>query len=220
MIHFAFQIIAAIISKNIRGDTVLEDQCAWYGLSYLIDTTLGLILAIIGVRLLDNIANERDWTHLKHSGVYTGPGGWVSWISQVVAWLFILSVVKIIIYFFMWAFSEPLAVFGGFLFNPFQANKHFELVFVMILFPGVLNCIYFWIADSYLQAKKDAPGGAHEPGEDESGKTDSLLTEMAETEVIKNKYIPAPWSSIAVGTNAVSAEVATHQDMNPQTKVI
>jgi STIMATE family len=112
------------------------------------------------------------------------------------------------------------AVFGAFLFKPLQANKHFELVFVMILFPGLLNCVYFWIADSYLKAKHDAPGGAHEKGiDDESGRTDSLLHDIAESEVKKNKYVPAPWSALTGSQQSIPAE-SLHEDVSPQTKVI
>jgi hypothetical protein len=105
----------------------------------LIDTTLGLLLAILLLNLIDKIANERDWTHLKHSGVYSGPNGIYHWISQVCVWMAIQTVLKVIIYFLMWIFSNQLAWFGGVLFKPLEGNKHFELVFVMILFPGLLN---------------------------------------------------------------------------------
>ena len=186
------QIIANVISRNIRGDSVLEDQCAWYGLSYLIDTTLGLVLAVAGLRILDKLANERDWAHLKHSGVYEGECWAWHWVSQCLAWLLILTVTKIIIYIFMWVCSEPLAWVGTILFAPFQGFKHFELLFVMIFFPGLLNVIYFWIADGYLKASADQ-SAAHE--HDESGledKKESLLEDVAESEL--KIYQPAPWS--------------------------
>jgi hypothetical protein len=134
-------IIAAIIVENIRGDTVLEDQCAWYGFSYLIDTTLGLALAIMFIKLLDYVAHENDWLTLRHSGVYTGPDGYVHWAHQVLAWLGILTLVKIVIYLFMWLFSNQLAYIGGILFAPLQFNIRFELVFVMIL---VSNTSWSW----------------------------------------------------------------------------
>lgn len=105
----------------------------------------------------------------------------------------------------MWAFSEPLALFGAFLFKPLQGNKHFELVFVMILFPGVLNCVYFWIADSFLKAKSDAPGNAHEISVDESGKKDALLNDVAETE-IANTFVPKPWASISPTQQRIHTE--------------
>ena len=197
MKHYNTQIIANVISQNIRGTSVLEDQCAWYGLSYLIDTTLGLVLAVAGLRILDKVANERDWAHLKHSGVYEGEGWLWHWISQSVAWLVILTVTKVIIYIFMWVCSEPLAWVGNMLFAPFQGFKHIELLFVMIFFPGVLNVIYFWIADGYLKAASDQ-AAAHE--HDESGledKKESLMQDVAETEL--KAYEPAPWSTTIFG---------------------
>jgi STIMATE family len=175
---------------------VLQDQCAWYGISYLIDTTLGLVLAILFLRVLDHYANERDWVHLMHSGVYTGERGLLTWAVQVVAWIVILTIVKIIIYLFMWLASEPLAWMGAILFAPLQFNIRFELVFVMILFPGLLNVVYFWICDGYLKAKKEHTD-AHE--NDETGledKKEALMEqqEQEETPDSFNFYRPLPWT--------------------------
>lgn len=165
-------------------------------MSYLIDTTLGLVLAIMFLKLLDTVSHERDWVHLKHSGVYAGPQGWVTWAVQVIAWLVILTAVKAIIYVFMWLCSGPLAFFGGLLFAPLQFNIHFELVFVMILFPGILNIVYFWIADGYLKAKKDN-SEAHE--NDETGledKKEALIESETEIPTTWNFHQPLPWSSL------------------------
>ena len=190
--------IAAILSTNVReGVITLSDQCAWYGLSFLIDTTLGLFLAIMCLQLLDTLAHDYDWKYLKESGVYVGPDGWKHWVCQVLAWLFILTVTKLMIYFFMWAFSQQLAFIGQLLFAPLQGNIRFELVFVMILFPGVLNVIYFWIADSYLKAK-EAHEGVHEPASlEDSGndKKEALLEGEIETTT------PAVYTTDAAPTN-------------------
>jgi len=183
------QLIASIISQNTRGDTFLEDQCAWYGLSYLIDTTLGLVLAVWGLRIIDKYAHEWDWAHLKHSGVYEGPGWFKHWISQSIAWLVILTISKIIIYAFMVVCSAPLAWMGTILFAPFEGHKHVELLFVMIFFPGFLNVIYFWIADGYLKAH---PGQHDETGLED--KKESLMEDVAESEL--KIYQSPPWSTL------------------------
>jgi len=169
--HVLNMIIAAIIVNNGEGDNnSLNDQCAWYGITYLVDTTLGLILAIWGLKAIDYMANEWDWVSLKHSGVYEGVDGLFHWINQAVAWIVILTVAKVIIYYFMIWTSDGLAYFGGLLFSPLQGNIHFELLFVMIFFPGVLNVIYFWIADHYLKA-----GAEHASAHEE----ETLDTELA-----------------------------------------
>lgn len=173
-----------MLSTSVKeGVITLSDQCAWYGLSFLIDCTLGLFLAILCFRVVDTLANDYDWKYLKESGVYVGPEGYKAWLAQVFAWLCILTVTKLVIYFFMWAFSQPLAAIGQLLFAPLQGNIRFELVFVMILFPGVLNVIYFWIADSYLKAK-EAHAGVHEPASLEAAGNDkkaALLDGEVET---------------------------------------
>jgi STIMATE family len=164
------QAIASVIISNTRGDTSLNDQCAWYGMCYLVDTTLGLVLAVWGLRIIDGLAQKWNWDALKQSGVYEGVDGLLHWFWQVFAWLVNLTVGKVIIYYFMVLCSQPLAVVGGILFAPLQGNIRFELLFVMIFFPGFLNVIYFWIADSHLQAKGENTG-AHEVDPEEAEMT-------------------------------------------------
>lgn len=191
--------IAAVISQNIRGESVLEDQCAWYGMSYIIDTSLGLILAIIFLQWLDRIANARQWKALMQSGVYTGDDTLPHWAAQVGAWMVILTITKFMIYIFMWVFSSPLAYIGGILFAPIQGNIRFELVFVMILFPGVLNVIYFWIADGFLKAKKEH-AVAHEKDGLEDKRVALVEGETQQQEMV-TPYAAAPWSSLAASAN-------------------
>lgn len=163
--HILNMIIAAIIADNVRGSFELDDQCAWYAINYTVDSTLGLILSILFLRLVDIVANKRDWTHLQNSGVYHGKEAISHWISQLSVWILILSVVKVVICYFMWLCSSLLAHVGQLFFAPLQANIRAELLFVMIFFPGIMNIIYFWIIDSYLKADKDSKH-AHESEQD------------------------------------------------------
>lgn len=135
------------------------------------DTTLGLLLAIWGLKSIDWIANTYDWASLKHSGVYAGVDGLLHWIHQSLAWLFILTVIKVIIYFFIILTADILAMVGSVIFAPLQGNIRFELIFVMIVFPGLLNVIYFWVADHFLKAGAEH-AGAHEE--------ETLETELAQ----------------------------------------
>jgi hypothetical protein len=108
----------------------------------------------------------------------------------------------------MWLCSEPLAFFGGLLFAPLQCNIHFELVFVMILFPGLLNVIYFWIADGYLKASKEH-SDAHE--HDESGledKKEALVEEEEEESPPIDWFSGAPWSALFTRNNTTQQATA------------
>lgn len=132
--HFLNMAIAKIIAQNVRGDITLDDECAWYAINYLIDTTIGLVLSIMFLQLLDIVADQLDWAHLKNKGVYVGKDRYTTWAVQLVVWIIILTIVKLLICWFMWLTSEWLAWFGKVLFEPFQKNIRFELLFVMIFF--------------------------------------------------------------------------------------
>ncbi|KAL3823700.1 hypothetical protein ACHAXA_007271 [Cyclostephanos tholiformis] len=155
--HVLNMIIAAIIAGNKRGGQILNDECAWYAINYVIDTTLGLVITIVFLDWLDRLANHFNWAALKNSGVYEGREGICHWVWQMSAWIIILTLVKVVICLFMWLFAVPLAYVGAIVFAPFQYNIRFELLFVMIFFPGVLNIVYFWITDSYLKAESRNP---------------------------------------------------------------
>lgn len=160
--HVANMYIAAVISSFSRGDYVLKDQCAWYAISFVTDTTVGLFFSLLFLGLLNAEAKKRNWTSLMNTGVYEGPDGMIHWRNQLISWMIILTLVKVPVVLVMWIFSPILSRAGDFLFAPFQDNIRFELLFVMIIFPGLCNFFYFWIADHYLKAGAEHTG-AHEP---------------------------------------------------------
>jgi len=159
--HCTNMTIAALISTMVRGDYELQDQCAWYAINFLIDTTVGLFFSVIFLEILNDLAHKRHWVSLMNNGVYEGPDAMKHWWHQLLGWLAILTLVKFILIFILWACSPALAVIGDFVFKPLQGNTRFELVFVMIMFPGILNFFYFWIADQYLKASPEH-SSAHE----------------------------------------------------------
>mmetsp|Transcript_3548 Transcript_3548/g.9067 ORF Transcript_3548/g.9067 Transcript_3548/m.9067 type:complete len:290 (+) Transcript_3548:476-1345(+) len=183
--HVLNMIISAVIAGSAGGTHTLDDECAWYAINYVIDTTLGLVITIVFLDWLERLANHFNWLALKNSGVYVGKEGIIHWVWQMLAWIIILTLVKMIICVFMYVFATPLAYVGAILFEPLQSNIRFELLFVMIFFPGVLNIIYFWITDSYLKAGKEH-ADSHHGGEKEMphanvGESVTPYSQMEET---------------------------------------
>jgi len=160
--HIVNMYIAAIMSTFTRGDYILKDQCAWYSISFLTDTTVGLFFSLIFLGLLNGEAKKRNWESLMNNGVYEGSEGMIHWRNQLISWMIILTLVKFPVVFVMWVFSPVLSRAGDFFFSPLQDNIRFELLFVMIIFPGICNFFYFWIADHYLKAGPEHTD-AHEP---------------------------------------------------------
>ncbi len=144
--HVSNMGIAAVISKNTWGNYELEDQCAWYAISFLVDTTVGLFFSLVLLGWLNVEAKDRNWVSLMNGGVYEGPDGMKHWRDQVLAWIVILTLVRFLVALFIWVFSPLLARTGDILFEPMQNHIRFELLFVMIVFPGILNFFYFWVA--------------------------------------------------------------------------
>lgn len=150
--HMANMVVAALVAGYTRGNYELQDQCAWYGINFLIDTTVGLFFSVLMLDFLTTMAKKNNWETLKNCGVYEGKNGMRSWYHQLITWMIILTITKFILVFILWAFYPILARIGDFMFSPLQDNIKFELLFVMILFPGILNFFYFWVADHYLKA--------------------------------------------------------------------
>ena len=100
--HILNMIISAVIAGNAKSGQMLDDECAWYAINYVIDTTLGLVITIVFLDWLERLANNFNWVALKNSGVYVGKEGIVHWFWQMTAWIVILTLVKIIICIFMW----------------------------------------------------------------------------------------------------------------------
>lgn len=198
--HVLNMIISAIIAGNVMGGQTLDDECAWYAINYVIDTTLGLVITIVFLDWLERLATYFNWTSLKNSGVYVGREGLIHWAFQMVAWLIILTLVKVIICVIMWLTSAPLAYIGAILFAPLQSNIRFELLFVMIFFPGVLNVIYFWITDSYLKAS-----GHHEGVHNAEGK------ELPQVNKDEEMTTVTPYSEM--GSNASADELDRKKDV-------
>ncbi|GMH77750.1 hypothetical protein TrST_g8563 [Triparma strigata] len=166
--HIANMLVAKLVSTNVRGSNALNDECAWYAMNFLIDTSFGLLFSILFLGMVEKYSRKYNWVTLKDNGVYLGPNKFKTWRNQCLVWIGILTAVKIILTSFLWFFSGFFAVVGDVLFKPMQGSKKFELVFVMVFFPGVLNVMYFWIADSYL--KQSHPEGSEPMAlDDESG---------------------------------------------------
>lgn len=177
--HILNMLIAAILSRHSYETEATSDECAWYGISFVIDTTIGLALSILFLHQLDTFAKAHQIAPLMHLGVYTGDSALYHWTAQLLSWILILTIVKGIIYLLMYVCMGILSVLSEILFtNVFSGHRRFELVFVMILMPGVLNVLYFWIADNNLKAGDDEIA-AHEPEQQNPNK--EQLLQLPET---------------------------------------
>ena len=158
VLHLFNLIISAILSSDEKD----ADACVWYFVTVTLDCTLGAFLSYIFMWLMDGIANSSDWTILK-TGLYYDEYmegnkkcyklDWKKYGSQLGVWLGITLIVKIILLIMLKICKLFLVNLGTFFLSPFS-NAKVRLVMVMIIFPVILNALYFWVVDNILKLKE------------------------------------------------------------------
>ena len=158
VLHLFNLIISAILSSDEKD----ADACVWYFVTVTLDCTLGAFLSYIFMWLMDGIANSSDWTILK-TGLYYEEYmegnkkcyklDWKKYGSQLGVWLGITLIVKIILLIMVKICKLFLVNLGTFFLSPFS-NAKVRLVMVMIIFPVILNALYFWVVDNILKLKE------------------------------------------------------------------
>lgn len=123
------------------------DQCTWYWLNVMVDTTLGVLVAY---GLLQ--ASMRVWKY--DSGNYVGPDGELDynrWLVQVGHWLLIVTMMKFICIMTIFVGRYPLNGAAEGVLLPLAKQEEAKLVVVMIVTPGVMNIFQFCVQDQFLK---------------------------------------------------------------------
>lgn len=103
------------------------------------------------------LQRQRRWTSLQHPGRYGNPPSLRIWFLQLIEWMGILMVMKIIVGVSIYVFRTPLSIIGSLLFYPVRTHPKVELLIVMIGCPLVMNMVQFWIQDSFLKDHNIVP---------------------------------------------------------------
>jgi hypothetical protein len=162
-----------IISAVLSDDENEADACVWYFVTVVLDCTLGAFLSYIFMWLVDGIVSSSDLEILK-TGLYYEEymeGNrkcyklkWKKYGAQLGVWLVVTLIVKLILLIMLKICKLFLVNLGGFFLSPFS-NAKVRLVMVMIIFPVLLNALYFWVVDNILKLKESDKGDVKLNGE-------------------------------------------------------
>lgn len=140
VIHFANVFLA---------DMFQGDPCTWYFVSFVLDSTIGLFVIYIGLKLTQLIVRKLKWDSLKF-GEYGNPPACSTWVGQCALYILVMILEKILmtllIQFDFWKKVRT------FLMSPIKDPK-VELVIVMFIVPLVVNAFIFWVVDNFLKRK-------------------------------------------------------------------
>ena len=206
VLHLFNLIISAVLS-NDENDA---DACVWYFVTVVLDCTLGAFLSYIFMWLVDGIVSSSELEILK-TGLYYEEymeGNkkcyklkWKKYGAQLGVWLVITLIVKLILLIMLKICKLFLVNLGGFFLSPFS-NAKVRLVMVMIIFPVILNALYFWVVDNILKLKESDKDDVKLNGQKKVEKSDNNNINI-EINQIKDKNIT---SSTNINENEIKLD--------------
>lgn len=133
-----------------------NDPCVWYFINITIDTTLGVLLCYGLLQLILHGSTKQGWTRMQTGRYVSEEGGKLdfgAWGLQLTVWCMIVATVKVSLAAVIYLSSAVLGLVGSVLLGWLEPYPQAELVFVMVLVPLVMNCMQFWVQDTFLKDK-------------------------------------------------------------------
>ena len=149
--HFSNIVLSVYIAGTIRD----SNECSWYLLSYVVDSTMGLGINVGLLYIVEMVQQRISPTTV--TGHYGNPPQFNLFLPQLFVWIGIIAVSKAVVLTLLILLAEPLDTALHIFFAIFHASPKFELLTVMIFVPTFSNTIYFVITDSYLMKKTTKP---------------------------------------------------------------
>ncbi|XP_077982417.1 store-operated calcium entry regulator STIMATE-like [Glandiceps talaboti] len=140
VIHFANVFLA---------DLFHGDPCTWYIINFLLDSTIGLLVIYIGLKITQIIVRRKQCDSLRF-GEYGEPPSCNAWVGQCGLYILVVIIEKILITLLVqFRFWDKVR---DFILSPIH-NPQLEVVIVMLIIPFVVNAIMFWVVDNFLMRK-------------------------------------------------------------------
>ncbi|CAM9798607.1 unnamed protein product [Heterosigma akashiwo] len=158
-VHCWNLVLATILSAVMADDPLAstkQDQCSLYAMSLSIDIFLGTVWIYFLLKAQRALADRHGWEDLKHPGVYGSPPSTKVYLVQLWGYFLVLLTYKTLNAVIILSWRHHLDSFYTWVFSPLQPYPKLELVVVMVLLPGVLNVMQYWIVDNILKGEKIA----------------------------------------------------------------
>ncbi|RUS84434.1 hypothetical protein EGW08_007818 [Elysia chlorotica] len=144
VLHFA----NLYLSEVFQGD-----PCTWYFISFLLDSTFGLLVIYVGLRTCQHVSHRYAWKSL-YFGEYGDPPTCHAWMGQCALYILVMVVTKLLMTALM--LLRFWAKVRKFLMAPIT-SPDLEIVLVMFIVPLVVNALVFWVTDNFLKQSLAAP---------------------------------------------------------------
>ena len=145
--HFTNIFLSVFIAGSIEN----ADECQWYCMTYIADSTFGTFFNILYLKIFEACMLKLfPECTIMNFGEYGTPPRLCVWFPQLIVWMTIITIAKICTLYIVYQFIAPLNVILSYVFDVFNGQPELELVVVMIIIPTILNTVQFWITDTFL----------------------------------------------------------------------
>jgi hypothetical protein len=171
--------ITTTIAKAAADKVGVEEKyqpnpCSFYILNLGIDTTIGIPILIIILKLLTIGASYTPLANPPESiksGYYGSPPRYTWWLKQSIIYFVGLLGMKSCV-FFLFEILPWIVKVGDWALRWTEGNEAVQITFVMFVFPLVMNAVQYYIIDIFIKKKEDEEktlDGGEEGDEGEQG---------------------------------------------------
>lgn len=158
IIHF-LNVLGSILLSSEPDEGLDENPCTWYFLNVLFDTTVGVPILWCMLWYVYRFATKLNITGIQ-SGEYGDPPKAGPYLKQLSLYLLALVLSKIVLSLVLY-FVPFLDDWAAYLISWSTFDERVEIVFVMLVFPTVMNSLQYYVVDSIIQSPEF--GVTHEP---------------------------------------------------------
>ncbi|KAI1177513.1 vacuolar membrane protein-domain-containing protein [Nemania sp. FL0916] len=139
-----------------RDVPYVPNPCSFYLLNLAIDTTIGIPILIVLLRVITGLIAYTPFGKPRESiqsGHYGSPPNAWWWLKQSVIYfcgLFGMKICVLLIFLILPWISRV----GDWALGWTEGNERLQIVFVMMLFPLIMNALQYYIIDSFIKKKE------------------------------------------------------------------
>ncbi|KAI0443624.1 vacuolar membrane protein-domain-containing protein [Xylaria telfairii] len=159
--RFSFKLepagVETVVRLLRRGDVpYVPNPCSFYLLNLAIDTTIGIPILIVLLRVITGLVAYTPLGKPRESiqsGNYSNPPNAWWWLKQSVIYfcgLFGMKICVLLIFLILPWISHV----GDWALGWTEGNERLQIFFVMMLFPLIMNAIQYYIIDSFIKMKE------------------------------------------------------------------
>ncbi|RAL05076.1 STIMATE family protein [Aspergillus ibericus CBS 121593] len=154
MLHLANLLMSMFSAGQLEIRSEYKpNPCSFYILNLGIDTTLGIPILIFILHLLNRLASYTplaDPPESIESGNYGRPPRASWWFKQSIIYFMGLLGMKICVFFLIQLLPFIVKV-GDWALRWTEGNTAVQIIFVMLLFPVIMNAIQYYIIDTFIK---------------------------------------------------------------------